>query len=54
MRTRLVVTWLWASSSLMGAGELAAQSTASAGAAAQADPTNLELVGNRFPPLKWS
>jgi 4-carboxymuconolactone decarboxylase len=55
MRTRLVVTWLWASSSLlMGAGELAAQSTASAGTSAQADPTNLELVGNRFPPLKWS
>ena len=56
MRTRLVVPWLWASSSLlMGAGELAAQSTApAAGAAVQADPTNLELVGNRFPPLKWS
>jgi 4-carboxymuconolactone decarboxylase len=55
MRTRLVVTWLWASSSLLiGAGDLAAQSTAPAGAAPQADPTNLELVGNRFPPLKWS
>jgi len=56
MRTRLVVTWLWASGSLlMGAGEVAAQSTGpAAGAAAQADPTNLELVGNRFPPLKWS
>src|SRR5262245_26401927 len=54
MRTRLVVTWLWASGSLlMGAGELAAQSTASAGAAPP-DPTNLELVGNRFPPLKWA
>ena len=55
MRTRLVVTWLWASSSLLiGAGNLAAQSTASAGGAAQADPTDLALVGNRFPPLKWS
>jgi 4-carboxymuconolactone decarboxylase len=52
MRTRLVVTWLWASSSLViGAGDLAAQSTASG--AAQADPTDLALVGNRFPPLKW-
>lgn len=53
MRARLVVTWLWASSSLLMAGGLAAQSTASAGAA-PADPTNLELVGNRFPPLKWA
>ena len=55
MRTRLVVTWLWASSSLMmGAGNLAAQSTAPAGGSAQADPTDLALVGNRFPPLKWA
>ena len=53
MHTRLVVTWLWASSFLL-AGDLAAQSTASAGAAAQADPTNLALVGNRFPALKWA
>ncbi|HSC15375.1 MAG TPA: carboxymuconolactone decarboxylase family protein [Gammaproteobacteria bacterium] len=55
MRTRLVVTWLWAASSLLiGAGNLAAQSTAPAGGAAQADPTDLALVGNRFPPLKWA
>src|SRR5688572_4593180 len=54
MRTRLVVTWLWASSLLIGAGYLAAQSTAPAGGAAQADPTDLALVGNRFPPLKWA
>jgi 4-carboxymuconolactone decarboxylase len=54
MRTRLVVTWLCGLGSLlMGVGELAAQSTAPAGAAPP-DPTNLELVGNRFPPLKWA
>ena len=50
MRARLVATWLCGLVSLlMGAGDLAAQSTASAGAAPQADPANLELVGNRFP-----
>ena len=54
MRTRLVVTWLWASSLLLGAGSLAAQSTAPAGGAARADPTELALVGNRFPPLTWA
>ena len=55
MRTRLVVTWLWASSSLLiGAGNLAAQSTAPAGGAAQTDPADLALVGNRFPPLRWA
>jgi 4-carboxymuconolactone decarboxylase len=55
MRTRLVVTWLCGLGSLfIGGGNLAAQSTAASGGAAQADPTNLALVGNRFPPLKWS
>jgi 4-carboxymuconolactone decarboxylase len=39
---------------LVGAGNLAAQSTASSGGAAQADPTDLALVGNRFAPLKWA
>src|SRR5687768_7302308 len=54
MHTRLVVTWLCGLGSLLiGAGDLAAQSTASAGVAA-ADPTNLALVGNRFPPLTWA
>ena len=53
MRTRLVATWLWASIFLLMAGNLAAQSTAGSGGAAQAEPTDLALVGNRFPPLKW-
>ena len=38
---------------LMGIADLAAQTTASSGAAS-ADPTDLALVGNRFPPLKWA
>lgn len=54
MRIRLVVTWLCAlGAMLMGVADLAAQSTASTGAAPP-DPTNLALVGNRFPPLKWA
>src|SRR5262245_5743362 len=54
MRIRLVVTWLCAlAAMLMGVADLAAQSTAPTGAA-PADPTDLALVGNRFPPLKWA
>jgi len=54
MRIRLVVTWLCALGAiLMGVADLAAQSTASTGAA-RPDPTDLALVGNRFPPLKWA
>ena len=53
MRIRLVVTWLCAlGAMLMGVADLAAQSTAPTGAAPP-DPTDLALVGNRFPPLKW-
>ncbi len=54
MRIRLVVTWLCAlGAMLMGVADLAAQSTAPTGAAPP-DPTDLALVGNRFPPLKWA
>ena len=54
MRSRLAVTWLCGLGSLLaGVADLAAQSTASSAAAAQADPTDLKLVGNRFPPLTW-
>ena len=54
MRIRLVATWLYAlAAMLMGIADLAAQSTAPAGAAPP-DPTNVELVGNRFAPLKWA
>jgi hypothetical protein len=37
----------------MGIADLAAQSTASSGAAPP-DPADVALVGNRFPPLKWA
>lgn len=54
MRIRVALTWLCAlAGMLMGIADLAAQSTAPSGAA-PADPTNLALVGNRFPPLKWA
>ena len=54
MRIRVALTWLCAlAGMLMGIADLAAQTTASSGAA-PADPTDLALVGNRFPPLKWS
>ena len=54
MRIRVVVTWLCAlAAMLMGIADLAAQTTAPS-RAAPADPTNLTLVGNRFPPLKWT
>jgi len=39
---------------LLGAADLAAQSTASSATTAQADPADLRLVGNRFPPLTWA
>ena len=55
MRSRLVVTWLCGLGCLLvGATDLAAQSTAPSATAAQADPTDLKLVGNRFPPLTWA
>ena len=55
MRTRDVVMWLCAlGATLMGVADLAAQSTASAATPAPADPTDLTLVGNRFPPLTWA
>ena len=55
MRIRHVVIWLCASGAiLMGVAELAAQSTASTATPAPADPTDLKLVGNRFPPLTWA
>ena len=55
MRFRVVVTWLCAvAAMLMGIADLAAQTTAPSGTAAPADPTDLALVGNRFPPLKWA
>ena len=55
MRFRVVVTWLCAlAAMLMGIADLAAQTTAPSGTAAPADPTDLTLVGNRFPPLKWA
>ena len=54
MRVRVALTWLCAlAAMLMGIADLAAQTTASSGAA-PADPTDLALVGNRFPPLKWA
>jgi 4-carboxymuconolactone decarboxylase len=53
MGARLVVTWLCGLGALLIAGNLASQSTAASGGAVQADPTDLALVGNRFPPLKW-
>ena len=55
MRIRHVVMWLCASGAmLMGVADLAAQSTASTATPAPADPTDLKLVGNRFPPLTWA
>src|SRR5262245_20810389 len=55
MRFRFAVTWLCAlAAMLMGIADLVAQTTAPSGTAAPADPTDLELVGNRFPPLKWA
>jgi 4-carboxymuconolactone decarboxylase len=55
MRTRRVVTWLCGFLSLLaGAADLAAQSTGPAVVAAQADPADLKLVGNRFPALSWA
>ena len=55
MRIRVALTWLCAlAGMLMGIADLAAQTTAPRGTAAPADPTDLALVGNRFPPLKWS
>jgi 4-carboxymuconolactone decarboxylase len=54
MRIRVALTWLCAlAGMLMGIADLAAQTTASSGAA-PADPTDLALVGNRFPPLQWA
>ena len=54
MRTRQVVMCLCALGAMpMGVTDLAAQSTASTETAAPADPTDLKLVGNRFPPLTW-
>src|SRR5262245_8979507 len=54
MRIRVAVTWLCALAGMqMGVADLAAQTTASSGAA-PADPTDLALVGNRFPPLTWA
>jgi len=54
MRIRVALTWLCAlAGMLMGIADLAAQTTPSSGAA-PADPTDLALVGNRFPPLKWA
>jgi 4-carboxymuconolactone decarboxylase len=55
MRTRRVVTWLCGFLSLLaGVADLAAQSTGPAATAAQADPTDLKLVGNRFPAISWA
>jgi 4-carboxymuconolactone decarboxylase len=40
--------------SLLSAADLPAQNTGAAATAAQADPADLKLVGNRFPPLTWA
>jgi 4-carboxymuconolactone decarboxylase len=54
MRSRLVVTWLCGLASLILSAGLAAQSTAPTATASQADPADLKLAGNRFPPLTWA
>jgi len=54
MRIRVALTCLCALAGMLtGIADLAAQSTAPSGTAPP-DPTNLALVGNRFPPLKWA